>query len=159
MNKVHFVDTCVLDNLLDVPGWNQEHSRILSEYKQYSDNGDIFVLPVAVLVETGNHIAQARYNKYEIATKFVELIHGAIEGRNNWNVRPSISSDVLEKILTQYPSNAARSVGFGDTSIREQFEEYWVEKQPIGVMRIWTLDEDFSSCSIRYGGLERRKNK
>ena len=43
MNKVHFVDTCVLDNLLNVPGWNQEHNRIKDEYKRYSDNGDIFV--------------------------------------------------------------------------------------------------------------------
>lgn len=159
MNIVHFVDTCVMDNLLDVPGWNNDRTRIIEEYTRLSENGDTFVLPVAVLVETGNHIAQARYNKYEIADKFAKLIHGAIDGTNNWNVRPSITKTVLDNILSLYPSNAARSIGFGDTSIQEQFEEYWVEKQPIGEMRIWTLDDDLSSCPVRYGGLERRKNK
>ena len=117
MNKVHFVDTCVMDNLLDVPGWNNDRTRIIEEYTRLSENGDTFVLPVAVLVETGNHIAQARYNKYEIADKFAKLIHGAIDGTNNWNVRPSITKTVLDNILSLYPSNAARSIGFGDTSI------------------------------------------
>lgn len=160
MNKVHFVDTSVLDNLLNVPGKNQDHYTINEEYKQLAENGDTFVLPVAVLVETGNHIAQARGgDRFALASTFASLVSDAVNGEGNWHVRPAISDSVLKSILSQYPEKASGSTGFGDVSIIEQFEEYWHDKQPIGEMRIWSTDRHLSAYPVRQGGLQRRKHK
>ncbi len=57
MSKVHFIDTTVLAELLNIPGLSTQHEKIKAEYLQLDHNEDIFVLPVATLVETGNHIA------------------------------------------------------------------------------------------------------
>lgn len=160
MSKVHFVDTSVLTELLNVPGLNERHEEINSEYLQLSKNGDIFVLPVAVLVETGNHIAHISDGRmrYQIADVFASLVKGALDGKNSWNVVPEIPPDVLQTILDQIPAQAQREAGFGDVSIIEQFNDYWKNRQPIGEMRIWALDKHLLGYS-HTGGLSRRKNR
>lgn len=160
MSVVRFVDTSIMVNLLNVPGKNQDHTRVKEAYQQMVANGDTFVLPVATLVETGNHIANSSgADRFRIASKFVELIRLALSGNGNWYVRPEISPSVLESISQKLPSNAAAGTGFGDTSIIEQFEEYWKKEQPIGEMRIWSIDHHLSSYPARFGDLKRRRNR
>ncbi len=160
MSKIHFVDTSVLTELLNIPGFNKRHKQIIAEYLQLEGNGDIFVLPVAVLVETGNHIAHVSDGnmRYQIAGKLASLVKGAMDGKNSWNIAPEIPPDVLEAILAQLPAQTQQGRGFGDVSIIEQFNDYWKNKQPIGEMRIWSLDTHLSGYS-QTGGLSRRKNK
>lgn len=160
MSKVHFVDTSVLTELLNVPGLNKRHEEINAEYLRLDRAGDIFVLPVAVLVETGNHIAHVSDGnmRRQIAGMLASLVKGAMEGSSSWNVRPEIQPDVLKAILEQLPSQAQQERGFGDVSIIEQFNDYWEHKQPIGEMRIWSLDTHLQGFS-KTGGLSRRKNK
>ena len=81
MSKIHFVDTSVLTELLNIPGFNKRHKQIIAEYLQLEGNGDIFVLPVAVLVETGNHIAHVS-DGYEVSNCREACFLG--EGRNGW---------------------------------------------------------------------------
>ena len=57
MGSVHLVDTSVLVELLDIPGRNNRHEEAKQEYKELEKNGDSFVLPMAAILETGNHIA------------------------------------------------------------------------------------------------------
>lgn len=160
MGIVHFIDTSVLVELLNVPGMNANYTELKEEYELLEQNGDTFVLPVAVLVETGNHIAHIPDGtlRRDIALKFVNLVEKAISTEDNWNVMPEISEDVLREILANFPDHASSEIGFGDVSIIEQFEDYWQNCQPIGEMRIWSLDDHLSAYQ-KTGGLSRRKNR
>lgn len=48
----------MLCNLLRIPGKAQHHDEALHEHEQRRAAGDTFVLPLAAVIETGNHIEQ-----------------------------------------------------------------------------------------------------
>ena len=160
MSKICFVDTSVLVELLNIPGMNAHHEDAKLEYQLMAEEENVFILPVATLVETGNHIAHISDGslRYSIALKFAELIEKARTSIDNWNVQPEISSEVLGRIIEQIPSHANVQTGFGDISIIEQFLDYQENHQPIGEMCIWSYDHHLQSYSY-IGGLTRRKNK
>lgn len=160
MSKVNFVDTSVMTCLLDIPGKNQQYIEVKGEYNKLLDEGDSFVLTAAVLVETGNHIAHVSdgQKRRQIAEKFVNFVTSAIDRQHGWNVIPEIKPETLKIIIEGLPDGAMRGIGFGDLSIVQQFEEYWQNRQPIGYMRIWSIDAHLSRYSYT-GGLSRRKDK
>lgn len=160
MSNVHFIDTSVLVELLDIPGMNSRHSQAQGEYNNLFAKGDVFVLPIAVLIETGNHIAHISNGnqRYSSAQKFSVLVQKAINAEDNWNIVPDISTDTLANIMKQFPNKAMQQTAFGDISIIEQFNDYWQNRQPIGEMRIWSFDQHLQGYS-HIGGLSRRKNK
>ena len=53
---VHFIDTSVLLNIIDVPGRNQQRKEVMEELKSLTEKKDInaLVLPFATIIETGN---------------------------------------------------------------------------------------------------------
>ena len=156
---VNFVDTCILTNLLDIPGYNQDRDTVMREYEEKKSTKDTFVIPLAVLIETGNHIAQIKGKKYEIAQKFSELIQNAAVGSGNFVVTPEISLEQITEIMKNFPDSVVREDrGFGDLSILSQFEDYWKNKQPIGKMCIWSLDHHLQGHE-KTGGLKRRKDQ
>ena len=160
MSNVHFVDTSVFVELLNIPSMNEKHGELIKEYKKLAIRGDVFVLPVAVLVETGNHIAHVSdgTKRRDIAVKFTDLLKKAVNSEDNWNIAPELSDEILSKIIESFPGQAQAKIGFGDTSIVEQFEDYWKYRQPIGHMRIWSLDNHLAAYD-KDGGLSRRKNQ
>lgn len=157
---IHFIDTSVLLNLLNVPLKNQNHDTVKEEYNKFVAQNDNFVFPAAVLFETGNHISHISDGSLRrtIASKFVRLINQAVDLQDNMSVIPEITKNELNAILENFPDQAMRGIGFGDSSIVAQFEDYWENKQPIGEMRIWSLDAHLASHS-HIGGLSRRKNR
>lgn len=156
---VNFVDTCILTNLLDIPGYNQNRDAVMREYEEKKSTKDTFVIPLAVLIETGNHIAQIKGKKYEIAQKFSELIQNAAVGSSNFVVTPEISLEQITEIMKNFPNSVVREDrGFGDLSILSQFEDYWKNKQPIGKMCIWSLDHHLQGYE-KTGDLKRRKDQ
>ena len=160
MSTVHFIDTSVLVELLNIPNMNANHAQVKAEYQQLAVNQDIFVLPIATLVETGNHIGQIKNSsiRYDISGKFSQMVTQAVRSENHWNVIPELSSEILSKMMSNFPNWTVTCSGFGDLSIVEQFEDYWQNRQPIGKMRIWSLDHHLAAYA-REGGLFRRKNK
>ena len=116
MNKVHFVDTCVMDNLLDVPGWNNDRTRIIEEYTRLSENGDTFVLPVA------NQFSLSTTQKSEsscvaIACVFVTMMSSIISNSMFLLCRYSVRSDVLSGVSSKLKSvNVGTLSEFGSES-------------------------------------------
>ena len=156
---VNFVDTCVLTNLLDIPGFNQDRDEVRKKYEEKKKTHDIFVLPIATLVETGNHIAQSKGNKRKIAQDFRDLVLNAIQGTSNFVVTPEITLEQIGEIMEGFPDSVVlEDRGFGDLSIISQFEDYWKNKQPIGKMCIWSLDHHLQGFEKEVG-LKRRKDK
>lgn len=159
MSKVNFMDTSVMLELLNIPGKSSHHDEINKEYLMLSYQEDAFVLPLATLIETGNHIAHVSDGNLRriIASKFSELIKMGIHAENGWNIDPEVPLTILESIIQKFPDQAMTGVGLGDMSIIAQFENYWNNKQPIGIMRLWSMDTHLQGY-IREGGLKRRKS-
>ena len=60
MPPIIIVDTSVLLNVLDVPGFNQDRNAVLDEFGELVDAGASLLLPMGAVFETGNHIADVR---------------------------------------------------------------------------------------------------
>ncbi|AFY49533.1 hypothetical protein Nos7524_3753 [Nostoc sp. PCC 7524] len=130
MMKVLLIDTSLLCVWLKVPGkeiagndeWNFElvDKKIQEEINQ----GTTLVLPLATVIETGNHIAQAKTNtnnKYPTAQKFAEIITYAADETSPWAAfRDQIvlwEAEELKKLASQFPTQAIQETSMGDASI------------------------------------------
>lgn len=57
MADIVLLDTSVFLNVLNIPGFNQDFGRIRDEFERRIRKADHFLLPMATIWETGNHIA------------------------------------------------------------------------------------------------------
>lgn len=161
MNVVIFVDTSVMVNLLNVPRRNEHHLEAINEYDRLTKlENAVFILPVATMVETGNHIAHISdgNSRFLIGQKFANLIKSAISMEECWATASEIPPNVLDTGLDIFLQTVSGGEGFGDATIIAQFEEYWTKQQPIGTMRIWSFDSHLQGFE-KEGGLARRKNR
>jgi len=144
---IYFIDSSVLLEILDVPGKASEHPRYLAEFARRAEAKDRFILPVATLVETGNHIAQAASNRHESATRLERLIRSALDGKVPWAVRTaSWDDDFVADLLTGGATGqsfvehcASGLLGAGDLSILVE-REYFVRETAYRDVQIWTKD-------------------
>lgn len=154
MSNVCIIDTSVFLNLLNVPGKNNEIEQVTDDFKQYVDLGVTFILPMATIVETGNHIAQNGNGRTrrDTAFRFCEAVKGAFNGEAPY--RPSEfpdSTEVLEWIdrfpvlagQNKSPQKTSEGTSFGDLSIIEEFRKC-VTRFSMSEVFIWSLDSDLS---------------
>ena len=134
--KVLILDTSVLCCLLDVPGketagsgddrWTRHSVEAVIEREKAA--ASTFVLPIAALIETGNHISQAPRLRYECALELAKLLEEAAEAQSPW--APFTEQSELwqrERLLTlgqQWPKLAAGGTSIGDATIKDVAEYY-----------------------------------
>ena len=58
MKAVCLVDTSIFIEILNVPNKATRHTEVLAELERKLDNTEFLFLPMATVLETGNHIAQ-----------------------------------------------------------------------------------------------------
>ena len=134
--KVLILDTSVLCCRLKVPGkeeagpghdrWNYARiNQLLTREQQY---GSTFVLPMATLIETGNHIAQASMQRYERATELADLLREVADGTTPWAAFTDQStlwqSENLRALAESWPLLAAGGTSIGDATIKDVAEFY-----------------------------------
>lgn len=149
MPKVLFVDTSVLCDLLNVPGKAQQHTTVRQELTDLIARRVQLVLPVASIVETGNHIAQSAHGtaRRDAADRFVTLLRLTIDGDLPW-VMHSVAWDgrMLGLICDGTPQTGRfvdlagnGQLGAGDVSILAECELY--RQRTAGVtVGVWTHD-------------------
>lgn len=82
MKKVLVLDTSILCVWLEVPGFNDcgpaherwDKQRVAIKIEEEHAARTTFVLPLASLIETGNHIAQAAHSRLERSQALAELM-------------------------------------------------------------------------------------
>ncbi len=82
MKKVLIFDTSILCVWLDVPGMDScgpdqdkwDKARVQQKIEEEQVNKATFVLPLATIIETGNHISQAKQSRRERAVELAELM-------------------------------------------------------------------------------------
>ena len=142
MPRIVIVDTSVLLNVLDVPGFNQDRNAVLDRFGNLVDAGANLLLPMGAVFETGNHIAQLpdgnhRRNRAET---FRDRVREALEGRAPWALLPLPNAHQLTDWLDSFPDSAMRRAGMVDLSIVKAWERTCA-LQPGHRVSIWSLDQ------------------
>ena len=131
MRKVLLIDTSLLCVWLKVPGketagnnkWDFElvNEKILTEIAK----GTTLVLPLATVIETGNHIAQAKTtnsdSKRITSEKFAEIMIAAADETSPWAAfREQIvlwEAEGLKNLAEKFPNQVVKKTSMGDASI------------------------------------------
>jgi len=149
MRRVLVVDTSILCVLLDVPGktvcgsqnnlWDK--ARVDSVLESEKEQGAFLVLPLAVIIETGNHIAHSQ-NAWECASAFCEIIKKSLDAESPWvsfsQQDVLWSKENLHTLANEWPEYAKSSFSIGDMTIK-MVAEYYAEASC--TVRILTGDQ------------------
>ena len=134
--RVLILDTSVLCCWLRVPGKEEagpiddrwDHARIQKLLAEAERKGGTFVLPLASLIETGNHIAQAPKERYETARRLAQHLRDAADANNPWAAFTEQAdlwqADKLKSLAEAWPSLAAQRLSMGDATIKDVAEYY-----------------------------------
>lgn len=136
--RILILDTSVLCCWLNVPGkettgrdgdkW--DYKRINDLLEQEKKSGSTFVLPIASLVETGNHIAQAQHSKFERAKELAQHLLNSTEASNPWTAftdqQELWNRDGILELAETWPGLAAQGLTIGDATIKRVAEHYAV---------------------------------
>lgn len=134
--RVLILDTSVLCCWLQVPGkeetgpiddrWN--HARIDASLQKERASNSTFVLPLATLIETGNHIAQAASLRFERANDLAHCLREAAEARSPWAAFTDQSqlwaTENLRTLADNWPALASKKISIGDATIKDVAEYY-----------------------------------
>jgi hypothetical protein len=136
MRKVLIIDTSILCVYLGVPGKdtcgsdkNQWDKKRVDEFlKKEEKESTTFVLPLAAIVETGNHIAQAKLKQYEMAQALAEIMVKAADEKTPWAAFTDQSvlweAEGLRKLAKEWPNLAVQKISIGDATIKTVAEYY-----------------------------------
>lgn len=111
MSDIVLLDTSVYLNVLNVPGFNQDRNHILNVFDIRVQNGDHFLLPMATIWETGNHISRLTTggSRYQFASKLIDDVSGAIDGNASYRPTYFPEREVFLRWLADFPNYAQRN--------------------------------------------------
>ncbi|WP_267102559.1 hypothetical protein [Xanthomonas sacchari] len=92
--------------------------------------GATLVLPMATLIETGNHVAQAPHSRYEKATSLMEHLIRSVDSSNPWAAFGDQDglweADKIRELVIAWPALAAQRMSIGDATIKSVADYYSV---------------------------------
>ena len=141
--NVRFIDTSVMANMLKIPGKCNAAERLQEEFKQVIEAKEVLILPIATIIETGNHIAHIDSGNIRrtIAQKFGEYLRKTAEGEAPWQLYGvELDKEGLLYLADHIEENAIREIGIGDMSIIHAYEQYKSNTPGIGRIMIWSTD-------------------
>lgn len=154
MSDIVLLDSSVYLNVLDVPGFNQERTSVFERFAQSIENKDHFLLPLAAVWETGNHIAHlsdgATRRRY--ALDLVDDVTRAFNGDVPYRATHFPEREEFLNWLSAFPEMAMRNkskeklregVSLADLSIIKEWERN-CDLHPMSRVRVWSLDTDLS---------------
>lgn len=136
MRKVLIIDTSILCVWLEVPGklscgpdvdkWDRV--RVDDKIKSETAEGTTFVLPLASIIETGNHISQASRNRWECSTALADLMRKSADQQTPWAAFSDQtvlwSPEKLKTLADLWPDFAKEKLSLGDATIKDVAEHY-----------------------------------
>lgn len=148
MTTFTFVDTSVLCELLEVPGKSspERAGALKEEADRRHQAGERFVIPITAVIETGNHIAQADGNRFEVAGRLVRLLELAVAEQSPWRVlQTRLGPEFLSSLCAgdstgkSLQALAAARVGAGDVALLVERDQLLSGSAAVSV-QVWTLD-------------------
>lgn len=145
MSAIVIVDSSVLLNIIDVPGRNQRRVEVLDRLAALIDSEDHLFIPMAAIVEVGNHIAQVANGAHRraAAQRFVKEVRSALADEAPWKPINFPSNEEVLRWLDAFPESATKGVGMGDLSIQQEWESC-CHRYAMSRVWVWTLDRDLA---------------
>lgn len=137
--NIRFIDTSVMLNLLEVPNMCNDKLLVKQQWKDCLEAKDNLIMPIATIIETGNHIAHIPNGNVRraIAGRFGEFLRKTAEGEAPWQLYGvKDMKDELMYMASHIEEYATREVGIGDMSIIYAYEHYIEENPAIGTIMI-----------------------
>lgn len=147
MPDVVIVDTSVLLNVLNVPGYNDHHAEVLRRFEQFLTDGATLMLPLAVVFETGNHIADVPdgRNRRKFSELFREEVRKALRDESPWRLVPLPDTEQVADWLESFPDCAMQGISLSDHSMI-QLWEFLCDKLFQTRVLIWSMDYKLRAC-------------
>jgi hypothetical protein len=139
--SIGIVDTTIFCEILQVPRKSQQHDSVMTQLREHIKKGVVLFLPIATIIETGNHIAQNGdgYLRRKTAERFSQEVRKALDSEAPWTITRPPDVDDLRQYLDKFPDYAMQSMGLGDVSIVIEFERQ-CKLHPHSRVFIWSLD-------------------
>lgn len=131
------MDTCILCVWLKVPhmttcgpdGDKWTHERVQAKIDEETAKRTKFVLPLATIIETGNHIAHVGGDIYDLVDSFAGLIEKTIDEETPWiafsKQAELLQGDSLRTLLKKWRQSAVmEKQSLGDASIADVADEF-----------------------------------
>ncbi|MFP4395235.1 MAG: hypothetical protein ACLFTI_08230 [Anaerolineales bacterium] len=148
--SIGLVDTSIFCEIVPVPGRNQHREAVLAKLEDHIRSNVTLLLPIATILETGNHIAHISDGRQRriTATRFVELVQPALGDLGSpppWTVpHPLLDPQNLQHYLSKFPDYAMQGIGLGDLSIIEEYDRQCRLHRARHVF-IWSLDHHLAA--------------
>jgi len=142
MSAICLVDTTVFVEILRVPGMDSHHADVVAELEDRLTRQESLFLPMATILETGNHIGQHGDGRERrtCAQRFVHQVESALNGQSPFKPINFLEAEQLQAWLAEFPDHAARGSGLGDLSIIHDWQRL-CEQNPQRRVTIWSLDQ------------------
>lgn len=132
--KVLVIDTSVLCCLLNIPGkstagpdqdkWDRERVEETLAHHE----GATRVLPLATLIETGNHIAQSPSDRHRTGNALGDILRLAAEATSPWAAFADQAAlwlpEKLHELAESWPALGVAGTSIGDATIKDVAEYY-----------------------------------
>ncbi len=116
------MDTCGPDD----DQWDKD--RVQQKIEEEQQNRSTFVLPLATIIETGNHISQASHSRKERADALADLMTKSADQQTPWAAFSEQSTlwtpEKLKKLADIWPNLAAGKLSIGDVTIKDVADYY-----------------------------------
>jgi hypothetical protein len=144
--SICLIDTSVFCNIVNVPGRNQQRVEVLTILKELAQGKASLLLPLVVILETGNHIGQLADGglRRQASLMFVAQVEAALDGSAPWRPTPFVEASEMRSWLVEFPDHATRGSGLGDLSVIQE----WNRQRSLNPYRrvfIWAYDHHLSS--------------
>lgn len=120
--KVSGMESCGTDE----DSW--DHTRVDKEIQSAIECGYTLVLPLATIIESGNHIAHAPNHRFHTAQRLAEVIGKSADQTSPWAAFTDQSqlwtADNLKRLAGEWPKLANSKLAIGDATIKHVAEYY-----------------------------------
>lgn len=159
MSAIVLLDTSVYLNVLDVPGFNQDRADVLTRFADSIQLGDYFLLPLAAVWETGNHIGDLENG--QVRRTYAQILGAdvikAFNGKVPYRATHFPDREEFLRWLDDFPDMVMRSksekktregMSLADLSIVKEWHRN-CDLHPMSRVRIWSLDSDLASYDLQ----------
>jgi hypothetical protein len=147
IDAICLIDTSVFVELLGVPGMCTRREAVRDRFELLVRARARLYVSLAVVIETGNHIAQNGdgQQRRAVAAEFLRSVEGALAGTAPWKIVPLPKEDELRALLRSFADDVHRNErrgkgrSLGDAALVREFHRQ-CELNPARRVFIWTLD-------------------
>lgn len=141
MTAICLIDTSVFLEVLNVPDKAGQHSNVVQLLRQKIADGESLFLPMATIIETGNHIGQNGDGgqRRACAQRFIREVKLALEGGSPFKPVSFLTQEETCALLAEFEEHATRGSGLGDLSIIHDWRRVCAQNVARRVY-IWSFD-------------------